>query len=71
MDRMHNYNHVPRHVFSGEYDVFRDGRRWNLAFRGMASTKSSIYEAFTKAQDSCVDARCLDVCSLNILTLII
>ena len=43
------------------YDVFSDGDDWDMAFRGTAGAKVSVYDTYTNTQSGCVDPSCLDV----------
>ena len=43
------------------HDVFSDGDDWDLAFRGTAGAKVSVYSTYTNTQTGCVEPSCLDV----------
>ncbi len=50
-----------------DYDVFKDGKKWQVAFRGTSGIEKSVYQALVQKQNHNVESACkrVSVCLIN------
>lgn len=41
-----------------DYDVFKDGKKWQVAFRGTSRIEKSVYQALVQKQNHNVESAC-------------